>query len=195
MKTAIVGLINLFLLSCTSVNQQRSTCQQNAYFNFLNKYNFEINNFETAKLCPDLVTENEITAHISSNNAIKMIALRFNSKNEALTYLMSRRAMLSSSYQNYVEPYYGLVKKKQCVQHSQFSGDFKEDKIKNSSSFAVRLPDDTYMNLFDCDKGQPSYFVQYHFLYCAKNHTTLELREYSKADDLKFFATQLNCQI
>lgn len=101
--------------------------------------------------------------------------------------------MLSSIFQNYVEPYYGLVEKKQCVDNSQFNSDFISNSKNDSLNFLVRIPVDLNFNPFDCDKGMPPLFAQYKFLYCQKTNTVFEIREYSNAKDFKFVASTIDC--
>lgn len=191
MKTVTVGLTSLILLlSCSVRPLESNTLAQYLQENDLlapNKLLLEARNVNAS--------EDFIQLEFEKKGVVKIIRIDFKSSASALEHMVSRRAMLSSFYKSFVEPYYGLVEEKTCVSQSVFDADFKRSDT-NDVSFSVTLPSDSYFNLFDCDKGLPSYFVNYHFLLCSEKNSVYETRAYlpvSRGTE-PFMALQLTCK-
>lgn len=191
-KIVFVGLISVNL-GCQTANYFNRTKPNQATLEYFHNHGLS----PESQLIQDTESsenlDNGIQISLGNKNFIKIFHLFFENKNLAIQHLMNRRVMLSSIFQNYVEPYYGLVEKKQCVDSSQFNSDFISNSKNDSLKFLVRIPVDLKFNPFDCDKGTPPLFAQYKFLFCQKTNTVFEIREYSNAKDLNFLTSTIDC--
>lgn len=192
MKIAFVGLISINL-SCQTTKNLKANEPQHTSLEYFQKHGLSPDTklIQAIELAEPL--ENGIQFSLSNQNLIKIFDLSFENKNLAIQHLMHRRVMLSTIFQNYVEPYYGLVEKKQCVDSSQFKSDFISNQKNDSIEFLVRIPVDLKFNPFDCDKGTPPLFAQYKFLFCQRTNTVFEIREYSSANNLFFLTSNFEC--
>ena len=187
---AFVGLISLNFSCQTKKYSNKTNYVALEYFqkHRLSSESQLIKNIESSKYL-----ENGLQTALANKNFIKIFHMFFENKKLAIQHLMNRRVMLSGIFQNYVEPYYGLVEKKQCVDSSQFKSDFTSNSKNDSIEFLVRIPVDLQFNPFDCDKGTPPLFAQYKFLFCQKTNTIFEIREYADTNNLNFLTSTIEC--
>lgn len=121
--------------------------------------------------------EGQLILKPTPTRLVKIFRVNFKDNTQALKHLMNRQVAVSAIFRDLIEPYYGLVTKKKCVDLAQFNTDL-ESLNEHSKHFTVTIPVDAYLNPFDCDRGQPSLHAKYSFLLCEKNATVYEVRDY-----------------
>ena len=182
MKIVTVGwikaLVFLAFAGCASKSTQNATLERDFFSD--NSLKPRISNF----FAGGFVEHNDDTLVISdgNNRILKIVKSEFTDIVQAKQHLMNRRVSLSAAFRDFVEPYYGLVEKRKCVDPALFNTDFKE-LDKNTTYFSVQLPVDSFLNLFDCNKGVPPLFAQYTFILCANTLRVFEVRDYRKNSD------------
>jgi hypothetical protein len=119
-----------------------------------------------------------LNIYLNSGDSIKVIFLSFKQTQEIEKHFYQRRQMLFDSFKSFIEPYYGLVERKQCVDFAKAATDMKKEG--NKIEFSARLPANKDYTLFDCASGQPAFSVEYYFIGCLKEKIAYETRYYRK---------------
>lgn len=126
-------------------------------------------------------SEDKIIFRSRSNQTIKIFTSQFSERKLAIQHMLGRRVALSAMYIDQVEPYYGLVEKRKCVDLSQPSSNFTDQD--KSTYFSMIFPADRGLNLFDCDKGEPPMHVQYTLVLCSQSLRVFEIRVYQENEN------------
>jgi hypothetical protein len=121
--------------------------------------------------------ESKLIYQRGAERMAKVFKTRFASEADLLTHLKYRQVAISALFRDFIEPYYGLVERKKCVDLAQFNTDFVEPRP-DEKYFTVKLPVDQYLNPLDCERDEPRLHAQYIFLACEKRLEVYEFRLY-----------------
>lgn len=181
MKIVIAGLISpalfFIIVGCASNHVQNEDSKK--IFGFLIGHSVKLNHAELSSSSVLEIDDDRLVLQSGAERTVKIITNQFSDRKQAVQHMMTRRVALTAIFRDKVEPYYGLVEKRKCVDVSQPSSDFKDES--NNTSFSMIFPADKLLNLFDCDKGEPPMYVQYTLILCTRTLNVFEIRDYQSS--------------
>ena len=193
MKIDIAGLIKAFgffiFVGCASNHMQSQDSKKILTFltsNFIKLTDAQLTSGSVLEH-----GENQIIFRSETGRTVKIFTSQFSDRKQAIQHMLARRVALIALYLDQIEPYYGLVEKRKCVDVSQPSSNFIDQD--ESTYFSMIFPADKLLNLFDCDKGEPPMYVQYTLLLCTKILRVFEIRDYQVSSQGFVPAPMITC--